>query len=170
MNYVVFQTLGGWVGLAGDEKGLAALTLPEKNEREALEKLNGEVKGQLVLDEGFFSVTKEEVIRYFQGEAVDLTTTRVNWELVSPFQGDVLKTACTIPYGQVRSYGWVAKVLNKPGASRAVGGALRRNPVPLIVPCHRVIQSNGLLGGFSGLMNNVQKEKLLALEGFLKME
>lgn len=168
MYYTVFQTLGGWVGLAGDEKGLAVLTLPVKNEREALDKLNGEVKGALVLADEFFSVTKEEIIRYFHGEAVNLSTIPVNWDLLSPFQGQVLKTACTIPYGQVRSYGWVAKALNKPGASRAVGGALRRNPVPLIVPCHRVIQSNGLLGGFSGLMNNIQKEKLLALEGFLK--
>lgn len=168
MYFTVFQTKGGWVGLAGDEKGLAALTLPVKNEREALEKLNGEVKGELVLAEGFFSVTKEEIIRYLQGEPVDLSTIPVNWDLLSPFQGQVFKTVCIIPYGQVRSYGWIAKALNKPGASRAVGGALRRNPVPLIVPCHRVIQSNGLLGGFSGLMDNIQKEELLALEGFFK--
>lgn len=72
-----------------------------------------------------------------------------------------------IPYGEVRSYGWVARELGKPAAARAVGQALARNPVPVIIPCHRVIHSNGTPGGFAGKMSSVEtKLKLLSLEGY----
>ena len=67
-----------------------------------------------------------------------------------------------IPYGEVRSYGRIARALRKPQASRAVGQACGRNPVPLVIPCHRVIAANGTLGGFSAGLDI--KEKLLKLE------
>ncbi len=69
----------------------------------------------------------------------------------------------TIPYGRVRSYGWVARKIGKPQAARAVGGACGANPVPLLVPCHRVIAGDGSLGGFSGGLG--VKKRLLKLEG-----
>jgi len=66
------------------------------------------------------------------------------------FQEQVLKAVCQIPLGQVRSYAWVAKKIGRPKAVRAVGQALKNNPYPLIVPCHRVINANGSLGGYAG--------------------
>ena len=78
------------------------------------------------------------------------------------FQQAVWRALCRIPYGETRSYAWVAQQIKRPRATRAVGAACGANPVPVIVPCHRVIASNGSLGGFScGL---AWKKRLLGLE------
>ena len=78
------------------------------------------------------------------------------------FQQEVWRALARIPRGETRSYGWVARQIGKPGASRAVGAACGANPVPVIVPCHRVIASDGSLGGFGGGLP--MKQRLLALE------
>jgi O-6-methylguanine DNA methyltransferase len=74
----------------------------------------------------------------------------VDLEGVSAFTREVLEVVASIPPGRSRSYGWVAERVGKPGAARAVGGAVGRNPVPLLVPCHRVVRSDGSTGGWSG--------------------
>jgi methylated-DNA-[protein]-cysteine S-methyltransferase len=81
-----------------------------------------------------------------------------------PFTRAVLKTTAKIPYGEVRSYGWVAERLGRPGAARAVGNALARNPIPIIIPCHRVIRSDRSLGGYALGLN--WKRALLGLESY----
>jgi methylated-DNA-[protein]-cysteine S-methyltransferase len=86
----------------------------------------------------------------------------------SDFYCKVWNTVIDIPYGEVRSYGWVANNLGNPAAARVVGQALARNPIPLIIPCHRVINSNGTPGGFAGKMSSIgTKIKLLSLEGYI---
>jgi len=80
-----------------------------------------------------------------------------------PFTRSVLKVTAGIPYGEVRSYRWVAERLGQPRATRAVGNALARNPVPIIIPCHRVVRSDGGLGGYA--LGLSWKRKLLDLEG-----
>lgn len=82
---------------------------------------------------------------------------------LSDFTVEVLGLVSEIPWGSRRSYGWVAEEMGKPSAARAVGGALGRNPVPILVPCHRVVREDGSLGGFSGPKG--WKELLLELEG-----
>ena len=82
---------------------------------------------------------------------------------LTPFQWKVLKAAMKIPLGQTRSYKWVAQQIGKPKAMRAVGQALRHNPFPIIVPCHRIIKENGELGAYAGRYDN-KKKRLLALE------
>ena len=79
-----------------------------------------------------------------------------------PFAGLVLEAVAEIPWGVTRSYSWVAERVGRPGAARAVGGAVGSNPVPLLLPCHRVIRSNGAIGGWSGKPG--WKEWLLELE------
>ena len=79
------------------------------------------------------------------------------------FEWKVLKTALSIPLGQTRSYSWVARKIGRPQAVRAVGQALRRNPYPLLIPCHRVIQSDGKPGGYGGKYDG-KKTRLLQLE------
>jgi O-6-methylguanine DNA methyltransferase len=69
---------------------------------------------------------------------------------MTAFQQKILGATCQIPWGQVRTYGWVAKKAGSPRGFRAAGQALNRNPVPLFIPCHRVIASGGLLGGYGG--------------------
>jgi methylated-DNA-[protein]-cysteine S-methyltransferase len=81
------------------------------------------------------------------------------------FQRTVWSVAAEIPYGQTRTYGWIAERIKKPNAARAVGNALGLNPFPIIIPCHRVIRQNRGLGGFSAPMGTRLKEKLLRLEG-----
>ncbi|MFD1930728.1 MULTISPECIES: methylated-DNA--[protein]-cysteine S-methyltransferase [Nonomuraea] len=82
---------------------------------------------------------------------------------LSDFQRDVLTTAQRIPRGEVRPYGWIARQIGRPGAVRAVGTALARNPVPLLVPCHRVIRSDGVVGDY--VFGGEAKERLLREEG-----
>jgi methylated-DNA-[protein]-cysteine S-methyltransferase len=74
----------------------------------------------------------------------------------------VLKAATQIPYGEVRSYRWLAQRLGKPKAARAVGNALARNPIPIIIPCHRVVRSNGTIGGYA--FGTALKKRLLEME------
>ncbi len=83
---------------------------------------------------------------------------------VTAFQRTVLEAAARIPRGEVRPYGWVARMVGRPGAARAVGSTMARNPVPLIVPCHRVVRADGRLGAYS-LGGAHRKEELLRYEG-----
>ncbi|KAF0106336.1 MAG: methylated-DNA-protein-cysteine S-methyltransferase [Chloroflexi bacterium] len=89
----------------------------------------------------------------------------VDWSQITSFQKKVLEAACAIPFGEVRTYGQLAQQLGIPSASRAVGGALARNPMPIIIPCHRVVASNGNLTGFSAADGIQTKQWLLELEG-----
>ena len=82
---------------------------------------------------------------------------------LTEFEWQVLNATCSIPLGETRSYQWIAKEIGRPKAVRAVGQALRNNPYPLIIPCHRVIKSNGKLGGYAGKSDG-KKARLLALE------
>lgn len=104
--------------------------------------------------------------RYFKGDPVDFS--RIPVELsVSRFQNAVLNQLRKVTYGEVRSYQWLAVNSGNPKAVRAVGGALGRNPVPIVIPCHRIIASNGSLGGFmqGDPAGSRLKSYLLKLEG-----
>lgn len=81
---------------------------------------------------------------------------------LTPFQKEVYRVVCSIPLGQTRTYKWVAKKVGRPKSSRGVGGALKRNPYPLIIPCHRVISCDGSFGGY--IWGEVYKKKLIMLE------
>ena len=84
-------------------------------------------------------------------------------EQLTDFEWQVLKVTLTIPLGETRSYQWVANKIKRPKAVRAVGQALRNNPYPLIIPCHRVVKSDGSLGAYAGKMDG-KKAKFLAIE------
>jgi methylated-DNA-[protein]-cysteine S-methyltransferase len=85
-------------------------------------------------------------------------------EKLTLFEWKVFAATLTIPIGQTRSYQWIANKVGSPKAVRAVGQALRKNPYPVIIPCHRVIRQDGSLGGYCGKLGHPKKEKLLALE------
>lgn len=104
---------------------------------------------------------RKELEEYFTGKRTFFTVP-VDLSHVPAFEQAALGVAARIPYGEVRSYKWIAEQLGKPDAARAVGSAMAGNPVPIIVPCHRVVKTDGGLGGYSfGLM---RKEALLNLE------
>ncbi|HPN33692.1 MAG TPA: methylated-DNA--[protein]-cysteine S-methyltransferase [bacterium] len=118
----------------------------------------------LVKDERAFDKVRPQLDVYFSGKPVD-------WQMAldvssgTDFQQLVWSALRRIPYGQTITYGQLAQSIGKPGASRAVGAANAANPLPVIIPCHRVVAGNGRLGGFSGGLHI--KQALLRLEGAL---
>lgn len=101
--------------------------------------------------------------RYFLGRRVDFSQVPLDLAGSTAFQREVWRLAAQIPYGGVRSYGWLAARLEGRGCARAVGQALAKNPAPIVVPCHRVIEESGARGGFAG--GEAWKGVLLELEG-----
>ena len=108
--------------------------------------------------------TKNILDRYFDGESVDFREIPVKIEMGTDFQNSVWNTIHQIPYGEVRSYKWIAEQIGRPKAVRAVGNATGSNPITIIIPCHRVIGSNGNLGGYGGGLE--RKRQFLTLEGY----
>jgi O-6-methylguanine DNA methyltransferase len=104
-----------------------------------------------------------QIREYLQGKRRSFHT-RIDWRVMSPFQRRVLRAALRIPYGRVSTYGEIAAEIGNPRAARAVGRALGANPIPLVVPCHRVIAGSGALGGYSAAGGVRVKRKLLDLE------
>ena len=100
---------------------------------------------------------------YFAGEPLDVSEVSIQIDGGTPFQNSVWETIQQIPYGELRSYKWIAEQIGKPKAVRAVGNAVGANPISILIPCHRVIRSNGNLGGYGGGLE--RKRQLLALEG-----
>jgi methylated-DNA-[protein]-cysteine S-methyltransferase len=100
------------------------------------------------------------------GEPAPLDTIALDLDVVPAFHREVYLAARQIPSGQTVSYGVLARQLGKPGAARAIGQAMGRNPFPIVVPCHRVLAANHATGGFSAHGGVITKAKLLAAEGF----
>ncbi|MFC6084643.1 methylated-DNA--[protein]-cysteine S-methyltransferase [Sphaerisporangium aureirubrum] len=110
---------------------------------------------------------REELARYFAGE-LRAFTVPVDWRLMSPLQRKVLGTLTgTVGYGRVTTYGALAESSGAKVPARAIGSVMGSNPIPVIVPCHRVVAGNGL-GGFSGGEGVEDKRWLLTLEGYLQ--
>jgi methylated-DNA-[protein]-cysteine S-methyltransferase len=156
MNHRSFIHMESPVGpllLAGDESGLRQINFP-RNGKPA------DPDPEWKEDASQFSEIKRQLQAYFAGELVDF-----NMQLApegTPFQQKCWDQLCKIPYGETISYGELARRIGNPNASRAVGLANGSNPIPIIIPCHRVIGSNGKLTGYGGGLPI--KQKLLALE------
>lgn len=105
----------------------------------------------------------EKITAYLNGEKTRFTEQDLDWRAFSPFRLAVSRAAMKIPYGRTWSYGRLAQEAGSPRAARAVGGVMAANPFPIVVPCHRVIRSDGGLGGFTGGLE--LKKRLLKMEG-----
>ena len=151
----------GPIGLSATSHGLSSLMLRVSSEgfHDYLQNNHGQVP---IEDPRPFDRIRLFLDRYFGGKQIAFEGP---FDLLAgtPFQRRVWATLLTIPYGQVRSYRWLAETVGHPGAYRAVGAANGANPVAVLVPCHRVINHNGGLGGYSGGLDI--KRWLLALEG-----
>jgi O-6-methylguanine DNA methyltransferase len=109
----------------------------------------------------------DRVRAHLAGDAQEFESVRLELNGVSEFERQVYRVTRTIPSGQTMTYGDIARAVDHPGAARAVGQALGRNPIALIIPCHRVLAAGGKSGGFSAPGGRSTKAKLLALEGVL---
>jgi methylated-DNA-[protein]-cysteine S-methyltransferase len=157
--YVVFKTAAGWVGILGSPAGLRRVTLPQPSAEKALAQLG--VNDEAVLaPEPYYNLI-QRFQAYFAGKSADFPD-KLDLSEATPFQRAVWAATRRIPFGQTRSYAWAARQTGKPGAARAVGQALSKNPLPVIIPCHRVLRRDGSLGGFRGGL--AMKKFLLALE------
>jgi methylated-DNA-[protein]-cysteine S-methyltransferase len=160
----ICNTRLGWVGVGLEGRAIRATTLPRARREQALEDMaqRGAVEPA---EETQAAEAVEMVRRWFAGEAVDLGL-RLDLPGGTAFQRAVWRGILEIPRGETRSYGWLAERIGRPGAARAVGQAVGANPLPLLVPCHRVVASDGGLGGFGGGADSLKmKEALLRLEG-----
>lgn len=153
MYYCYLATPIGELLLAGDEDGLSLVSFPEGAMRR-------DPEDDWIYKEKPFAAARRQLTEYFAGERreFDLPVKLSGTE----FQLSVLEALRNIPYGETMSYADIARRIGRPKAVRAVGAANGRNPVPIIVPCHRVIGSHGDLTGFGGGLET--KEALLRLE------
>jgi methylated-DNA-[protein]-cysteine S-methyltransferase len=160
LKYLTSNTAMGWVGVLGSNSGLLCTTLPQPSAQEA-ERLLGDKVKEAAWSENFFADLMKRLRTYFAGQWVTFPD-ELDLAPATAFQRKVWQLTRLIPYGETRSYSWVAEQLGKDGAGRAVGQALARNPLPIIIPCHRVVASDGKLGGYSGGV--AMKRWLLHLE------
>jgi len=165
IKYTIFKTRWGYFGLAGTESVLCRTCLPSAE--------RGKVKSHLLknlpsaqYDNALFKQVQEQIATYFEGLPVNFNPDiPIILDGFSKFAKQILTACRDIKFGQTVSYGRLAKMTGRPAASRAVGGALAKNPLPLIIPCHRVIRSDGKIGGFSATGGVIVKKKMVKLEG-----
>ena len=177
LKYTIFRTKWGYFGLAGVGNSLLRTCLPlsepEKVKLELLKSrpivaLKSSIEYQassIKRDRNLFKMLQEQIIAYFEGVCVNFSRSiPVELGRFSSFTHSVLTTCRDIKFGQTINYSTLAKKLGRPAATRAVGNALAKNPLPLIIPCHRVIRSDGKIGGFSAPGGKNLKMKLLQHE------
>jgi len=142
------------MGVLDSPRGLRRLVLPQSSPEQVLHLLFEPTMKQhdqslSEAEAGYFGDLPDRIRDYLAGKAVSFSD-RLDLSEASPLQRSVWKVDQSIPYGETRTYAWIARKLSMPKAARAVGQALAKNPLPIIIPCHRVICSDGSLGGFSG--------------------
>jgi len=158
MFYMIFSTPLGWMGLLGSPDGLRRVILPQPSSL-AVQRVLSQTGA--TLDDPFFSDLPHRINKYLSGEPTTFNDA-LDIRDATAFRQQVWQTLSKVPYGQTKSYHWLACEVGRPNAARAVGQALATNPLPIIVPCHRVITSQGKLGGFAGGLD--LKRHLLKLE------
>ncbi|WP_433855825.1 methylated-DNA--[protein]-cysteine S-methyltransferase [Streptomyces kronopolitis] len=153
--------------LAATRTGLVQVVFhaDARTRRRALTRLEQLFGGPPLTDIPHLATAVSELSAYFDGRLRTFTVP-LDWSLSAGFSARVLRIlACDVPYGSVVGYQDLADRAGEPGAARAVGGAMGSNPLPVVVPCHRVVASDGGIGGFGGGLET--KRLLLALEGVL---
>ncbi len=163
MTYDIFETALGWVAIAARDGKVRRSTLPEKSRLAALESIEADINGA-ELDEDATTHVRDVITRYCAGEDIDLSTLPIDFSDVTPFFARAYAACRSIPAGETRSYAWLANEAGNARAARGAGQAMARNRWPLLVPCHRVIGSDGSLHGFGGGTGLPLKARLLELE------
>jgi methylated-DNA-[protein]-cysteine S-methyltransferase len=163
--YSEFDSPLGRLLVAQTDKGVCLIAYPEQSQDALLGRLSSSLSPRIVFSHEALQETQAEIVSYLEGttSAIDIP---VDLSLVtSEFGRSVLDNVSLVSRGRVTSYGRLAQECGHPGAARAAGSALGRNPVPIVVPCHRVLPSTGIVGGYGG--GAWRKQYLLELEGAL---
>ena len=163
--YDVVETPLGWMGLLASPTGIRRTTLPQTSPEECVSLLGDEAAEAELTPERFEDLTALLAL-YFEGEPVTFDGQPIDVDDASPFLQAAWRACRSIPFGETRSYSWLAAQAGSPRAARAAGQCMARNRLSIIVPCHRVVTSDGGLGGFgSGARQLGLKQTLLDLEG-----
>ncbi len=166
MEYIALTTIEGWypLGVRVGPQGLLAVVWGEEAERLTAGVVG---EGDEVVANALRCAASQWLTHlraYFAGSRRGFPL-EIAWDALPPFQRAVLQAVAAIPYGETRTYGQIAAAIGRPKAARAVGRAVATNPMPIVIPCHRVVGSNGALHGYSGPGGLATKARLLALEG-----
>jgi len=168
LRYTVFDTPIGACALGWRSRGICAAWLPEADEAALRRRI---LQRRPAAEESAPPPGVQQaiagIVALLQGEARDLLEVPLDLDELPAFHVRVYEIARAIPPGATLSYGEVARRLGEPDAARAVGHALGRNPIPILVPCHRVLAAHGRAGGFSAPGGVFTKHKLLEIEGAL---
>jgi methylated-DNA-[protein]-cysteine S-methyltransferase len=171
-QYQLFETGAGVAAIGWNARGIAGLRLPapdaRETERAILRSLPGAVKGEPPAD---VRAIIDTAIGYFAGERVDFSAVPVDLGEQDPFFARVYDQVRKLGWGETTTYGAIAQALGAgPEFARDVGQAMARNPIPLIIPCHRVTAAGGKIGGFSAPGGSMSKARMLELEGVAPAE
>ena len=164
---MIFRSPWGWMGLAESPKGIQAIVLPRRSKRAVESELRAQLGEPLQQEQSArLEEASRQLLDYLAGRR---NTFDVPLDLSqgTSFQRQVWRTLQRVPYGKLRSYQWIAARVGGRHYARAVGNAVGANPIPIVIPCHRIVAHDASLGGFSGGLSI--KRKLLALEGTLPM-
>jgi methylated-DNA-[protein]-cysteine S-methyltransferase len=165
-GFALFETAIGRCGVAWTARGIARITLPEASEAASRRRLARDTPGAAEVDPPpAIRDAIERIVSHVGGAPAALDELALDMDGVPAFHREVYEAARRIPSGQTVSYGALARSLGKPGAARAIGQAMGRNPFPIVVPCHRILAANHAPGGFSAHGGVETKARLLAAEG-----
>jgi methylated-DNA-[protein]-cysteine S-methyltransferase len=164
VSYAPVDSPFGTLHAATTRRGLVRLAFPEESVDAFLERLARRLSPRIVASPGSLDPVRRELDEYFAGRRRDFDL-ELDWSLITPFARRVLRMTAAIPYGGHLSYGEVAAEAGSPRGARAAGNALGANPIPIVIPCHRVLHSGGGIGGYGGGLD--RKRYLLELEGTL---
>jgi len=162
-HYTIFQVKPGWMGLVGSEKGVQRIYLPGLSREDLLERIRREFP-ESEEGAGFLEGPRKELVEYFEGRREQFEMP-LDLSRATPFQKRAYGIMSGIPFGEIRTYRWLAHQVGNPRALRAVGNANARNRWPVVIPCHRIVGSDGRLTGFSAPGGLDLKAHLLKLEG-----
>ena len=164
-HYHLFDTKLGTAGIAWSDEGITRFRLPDADRAAAERDLK--TKGTPAAPPPAIAAVIEEAQRYFAGARIDFTAIPLDLKQVDPFRRAIYQALRKVGFGETVTYGELARRVGatEPTAARDVGVAMARNPVPLIIPCHRVLAAGGKLGGFSAPGRTEAKQRMLALEG-----
>jgi len=162
-QYSIFKTHWGWFGVLACEKGLLRTCLPMAFKEAVQRRLLSDISGAEPAKKELRTLEKK-ILAYYKGKPVVFSDVKVCLEELTDFQRQVLTRLQKVKYGHTISYGDLARRIKNPKASRAIGAVMAANPLPLIIPCHRVIKSDGSLGFFSAAGGIDTKKRMLDLE------
>ncbi len=163
-TYDIFETPLGWMGALASPGGVRRTTLPQSTPDECVALLGPEMASAAHIP-GDLTHLRRALDAYFAGEVVTFTDVALDLDSAPPFLSAAWAVCRSIPYGETRSYKWLAAQAGSPLALRAAGQSMARNRIPIVIPCHRVLASNGALHGFGKDASQLDlKAKLLEIE------